>query len=131
MLLKEAFYKNPAGRVDARCKPCAKAHRHELYIHEYGGLKVKVLTKSNADPLVERARQLKLKYGLTEAEVTLMKLQQNSACAICKETSRLVIDHCHASGAVRGLLCFKCNAGLGFFKDRISYLTAAIKYLEK
>jgi hypothetical protein len=55
---------------------------------------------------------------------------QNGLCAICgAEPDELVVDHCHASGNVRGLLCHSCNLGLGKFFDNTSYLSNAINYL--
>ena len=44
--------------------------------------------------------------------------------------SKLVVDHCHATGKVRGLLCHNCNRALGLLKDKISVLKNAIQYLE-
>jgi hypothetical protein len=59
---------------------------------------------------------------------------QNGGCAICgrppKEGKRLAIDHCHKTGAVRGLLCFRCNFGLSFFKDDRDALMKAIDHLD-
>jgi hypothetical protein len=46
-----------------------------------------------------------------------------------KHTTRLTIDHDHMSGTIRGLLCRKCNSGIGLFEDDISRLTNAIEYL--
>lgn len=63
-------------------------------------------------------------------------MQQNYKCAICQKPfgytkKRFAVDHCHATGTLRGILCGKCNAGLGQFKDSIGTLKAAISYLEK
>ena len=44
---------------------------------------------------------------------------------------QLVVDHCHKTGKIRGLICDSCNVGLGRFKDNIDNLKNAIKYLEK
>lgn len=56
------------------------------------------------------------------------------ACAICGSAPKgkkvLALDHCHDSGELRGLLCFACNVGLGFFRDNIKNLASAIKYLK-
>jgi hypothetical protein len=58
---------------------------------------------------------------------------QNGVCAICKEpcpTGKwLAVDHCHTTNAVRGLLCTKCNMGIGLFNDSVERLEATIAYL--
>lgn len=57
-----------------------------------------------------------------------MELQQGR-CAICGRKERLVIDHDHDSGFMRGLLCYKHNCALGMFEDNPKFLKAAIDYL--
>jgi len=53
------------------------------------------------------------------------------SCDICGSlTRRLYVDHCHATGSVRGLLCTSCNLGLGLFKDRPGILRVAAAYIE-
>lgn len=52
-------------------------------------------------------------------------------CEICNDPSNLVIDHCHNSKDVRGILCWSCNVALGHFKDSEERLTSALKYLCK
>lgn len=60
---------------------------------------------------------------------------QDGRCAICKELpangERLVVDHCHTSGAVRGLLCKPCNLAIGLMKDKVERMASAILYLEE
>lgn len=63
-----------------------------------------------------------------------MLARQGGACAICKQapTRRpLFVDHCHATGEVRGLLCHGCNAALGFMRDDHTRTSAATEYLLK
>ena len=78
---------------------------------------------------------LKKKYNLTEAEFDQMLSVQNRRCAICgrskPEVKRMVVDHCHATGVVRKILCDACNRGLGFFGDNPVRIEAAISYLER
>lgn len=86
-----------------------------------------------------RARVKRL-YGLTEADYVAMLAKQGGLCAICrkpqsvrrqnKTPDRLAIDHDHATGKVRGLLCHNCNHALGKMRDDPSLLRAAIAYLE-
>lgn len=62
---------------------------------------------------------------------------QNGLCAICSfdlsETSqdriRTALDHSHRNGKVRGLLCSRCNCGIGQFKDSVDLLIKAAEYL--
>lgn len=59
---------------------------------------------------------------------------QNGVCAICglnEKGKSLAVDHCHANGDVRGLLCQRCNRGIGLFKDNKNLLSNAFNYLNK
>ena len=80
---------------------------------------------------------LHTKYKLTKEEVTAMYDNQKGCCKICgvpkplfSKHTGLVIDHCHASGKVRGLLCSKCNTLLGAAQDNPATLLQAICYLK-
>ena len=74
-------------------------------------------------------------YGITLAQYDIMVDQQEGVCAICGEINvngkRLVIDHNHDTGEIRGLLCSACNLGLGHFKDSTAALKSAINYLSR
>ena len=74
------------------------------------------------------------KYGITLDQYQMMLESQKDVCAICKNPEtifqgNLAVDHCHATGKVRGLLCSKCNTTLGKVKDSVEILQAAIDYL--
>jgi len=72
------------------------------------------------------------KYGLSQDDYNRMVWEQEDSCAICLDsTKKLVIDHDHKSGKVRGLLCGNCNSGLGFFGDSPRRLRTSIEYLKK
>jgi len=62
-----------------------------------------------------------------------MLARQNGRCASCKirPAETLCVDHCHRTGMVRGLLCRKCNTGLGCFNDSPALLHAAAAYLRR
>jgi len=72
---------------------------------------------------------------MTEATFQALLQAQNGVCGICQNSAadlgqhRLVVDHDHATGRVRGLLCRICNLGLERFKDDPTLLISAIKYL--
>lgn len=75
--------------------------------------------------------EIKKKYGLTPLQLSQMRAAQWNKCAICKQPAALVVDHDHATGKVRGLLCSGCNSGLGMFRDDFSLLWAAADYLRE
>lgn len=80
----------------------------------------------------DRARRLVKKYGLTKADVAAMAHKQGHCCAICGSMPiKLHIDHCHATGRVRALLCSSCNMGLGHLVDSPERLRAAALFVEK
>lgn len=69
-------------------------------------------------------------YGLTEDGYAQMHALQEGACAICREAQEvLCVDHDHTTSKVRGLLCSRCNQGLGLFRDNRDFLAQAITYL--
>jgi hypothetical protein len=77
-------------------------------------------------------------HGASVEDYEMLVVKQNGACAICgstdpknKRAKRLYVDHCHASGLIRGLLCRPCNSVLGFVGDSVELLRSAIAYLEK
>jgi hypothetical protein len=80
------------------------------------------------------------KYGLTEDDWDRMVTEQEGKCAICGrvpgatlgvDKNRLVIDHDHATGKVRALLCDFCNRGIGMFYDDPDLLVAAAEYVRR
>ncbi len=81
----------------------------------------------------QRRRNCRLKHahGITLETYDGMVIRQNQSCLIChRKPKQLVVDHCHKTNKIRGLLCNTCNIGLGYFEDNISTLNKAIKYLK-
>lgn len=76
------------------------------------------------------SRQYKYKYGVTADWVAAKAAAQDHRCAICKNVRPLCVDHNHVTGALRDLLCKKCNTVLGFVGEDPAVLTAAARYLE-
>lgn len=72
-------------------------------------------------------------YGLTPTSYSRLLDYQLGGCAICgrepTKRRRLAVDHNHRSGKVRGLLCTRCNVGLGLFDESIERLLEAVSYL--
>jgi hypothetical protein len=79
-----------------------------------------------------RKQNLASKYNITIEEYDIILAKHNGVCAICGNPPngrRLAVDHNHTTGEVRGLLCYKCNTGLGCFNDSLGILAKAIEYL--
>lgn len=78
----------------------------------------------------------KHKYNLEPEQKAVLIESQNNSCAICgygfgQKVGDMKVDHDHATGKVRGLLCDLCNRGLGMFKDSQDNLNKAISYLAR
>ena len=78
----------------------------------------------------------RFKYNLEPEHKQALLDKQNGCCAICnykfgQKKGDIKVDHCHTSGAVRGLLCDLCNRGLGYFKDNVDSFKNAINYLKR
>lgn len=113
------------SRQAARCAPCAN------------GQIVRVVGDKHPQWRGGRPKNL---YGLTAEEVLDLHAEQGGKCAICGEqetvrdwqggkTRALSIDHDHETGAVRGLLCYRCNNALGLYQDDPALLERAASYL--
>lgn len=81
-----------------------------------------------------RGYNLKYLYNITEVDFDILYSKQNGFCAVCNmnvPTTDMVVDHCHTTGKIRGLLCHLCNRGLGQFKDNWNLLIRAADYLKE
>ena len=109
----------------------------------YTGKRKEYMTKRNRNRTKNQIKNdfIKSVYGITLKDFDKMVKNQKGVCAICGKSEtrksryggicRLTIDHDHKTKEVRGLLCNACNRGLGGFKDNISIMENAIKYLKK
>lgn len=97
--------------------------------------------KNTVTPAKRNGFNLKSKYGITVEMYDEMYEAQGGVCKICSrpetlvhhnngKIARLSVDHNHETGQVRGLLCRKCNTGLGLFGDSIDVVGVALRYLE-
>lgn len=134
---KGKFYKD--GRlkdgVKSYCKTCSdKYHKHYVGTPRGKEAQKKYWTTPKGK---ESRRNCKLKgtYGITIEEYDNIFKDQGEGCAICGISKpgggkgRFRVDHDHITGKIRGLLCDKCNIGLGCFNDKTEILTKAIQYL--
>jgi hypothetical protein len=77
---------------------------------------------------------LKQRYGVSNEDHARMAIEQGGGCAICGKPAkrkRLHTDHDHATGFIRGLLCFSCNVAVGYMKDSPERLRKAADYLDR
>ena len=139
----DAFYKANGYKDGHRgqCKVCVQA-RQRRYVEDLGeehSARHRVYEKRSRerakqrDPLYHRRKNLRRNFGLTPEQVDEMLASQGGACAICRTVEPAgkgwAVDHCHESGAVRGVLCHYCNLGLGQFKDSTDLLARAAAFL--
>lgn len=85
---------------------------------------------------IDRSNRLKIKqnsmYGMVPGQWDALHAAQKGVCAICGNPPKqkaLAVDHCHATGKVRALLCHRCNNALGLFRDDPIIMAKAIAYL--
>lgn len=105
---------------NSKCKVC-KSAQQRLHYSENGDRKA-----------YSYENMIKYKYGLTPEDYLQLLESQKHCCAICgNKPEKLVVDHCHTTGIVRGLLCIPCNTGLGKLGDSVAGLTRALNYLRK
>lgn len=137
------FHKNKRKKhgIYGHCIECHKARQatfaaknpeHVRKIRRRAVAKYRANNPEKARAITRKCRLL-LIYGITLEEYDVLLSSQNGVCAICKRSEpskkRLAIDHCHATGDVRGLLCQNCNRALGLFQDNADLLRIAIDYL--
>ena len=97
----------------------------------FAGRTNKIVCSSACKRKHTRRRMIERKYGLTPRSYEALFLSQDGVCAICGKPKKLVVDHNHETGAVRGLLCGHCNTGIGRFADNAGLLERAIDYLQR
>jgi hypothetical protein len=122
---KWAYNHTPEEMEKRRKRTSEYLSRPEVVIRE----RARRLSPEHREKL--RRRDLMRKYKISLEDYDQMVLNQNGLCLICERVpkKRLVVDHCHKTGKVRGLLCDPCNVALGFLEDDVTLLAKAIKYL--
>lgn len=80
----------------------------------------------------QKARRFQQKHGVSREDADRMIAEREGRCDICGRTDRRhVVDHCHDTGKVRGILCSQCNSGIGMLGDDLDTLIKAAKYLRQ
>lgn len=117
------FYRSNVRYYQRECKVCCKIRKRAWHQTDSGKL-------SSANT------KLKRRFGITLDEYNRLLKKQGSRCLICwaKQSvlgHRLAVDHDHATGAIRGLLCKSCNIGIGHLQDNPLLCERAAAYLLK
>lgn len=122
-----------SGWVNRICIQCHTAYNRERrrlqIVSEYdkGG-------RSYYNTVARERRRIK-EYGISNEHYNRMLEEQSGVCAICgrddlsEKGKCLAVDHCHKTNKIRGLLCSRCNLGMGIFEDSIVKLQQVIEYL--
>lgn len=123
--------KAAASKKAWRSSPEGKAKMHNWYLGKRDNpeFKAKAIDAS-----------LKMRYGITTEHRDELLKSQSGKCAICQHPisfcgrgttkEKAHVDHCHETGAIRGILCAVCNTSLGRFNDDAALLRRAADYLE-
>ena len=123
----DSFYFKPGGRLrTGRLIPYS-------YCKVCNGIRGK---KWASDNYQKRRKHIldwhrKKKYGVGQDVYEKMVSIQCGKCAICNNEAKLFMDHCHATGKIRDLLCTRCNSAIGFARDRIDLLCSMVGYLKR
>lgn len=131
---KQMFNKN--GAKDGRkCIICKAEISARYYQRNPETVRKAGRDRYHNNPDKFRERHIKKAYGITLNDYNVMLETQDGKCAICGSTEpcsnnkSFAVDHCHASGKVRSLLCSRCNLTLGAVNDEPELLNKMIEYL--
>lgn len=132
----EEFYKlaRAATGLASACKSCT------LTVHQDANYRLRYKERDPEGTAAEkRRRHIKTMYGVTPEWYDAMMESQRGTCAICRQPETVMrfgklkllsVDHDHATGVARGLLCQACNQGIGHLGEDIERMEAAAQYLE-
>lgn len=133
-----AEFGSRGGKAGARprgyCWPCEKVYLRERAAGKANAsvrASKRKWTQTNQDYFLRRL------YGMVPGQFEELVAAQGDRCAICGTSevggngSRWHVDHCHSTGVIRGLLCMKCNLGIGYLDDDPARLRAAADYLDR
>lgn len=132
------FYRNKCSKSGLRpdCKDCHRSMQAPYRESHKDECESRAKAWHEKNPGKRKQYQRASRYGLTQEAYDSMLAGQCGKCAICGNNAGanerggdLYVDHDHASGVVRGLLCRSCNVLLGHAKDDVTILARAIEYL--
>ena len=126
------------GCLSSFCRTCSALYQKEYQEKNKEKIKEKKKNYHTQTKEYRRWYTIKIRYGITKEDYEKMLLKQNGGCAICgktksghKNTDEMVVDHCHKTKKVRGLLCNRCNTLLGLIDDNPEFIENITNYLNK
>lgn len=133
-------YSHITGRTEKRCPRCEATRPLDAFAQskrskDGRGVYCRACIKERRAERSDKYREYEYRkrYGIGQVEYDAMLAAQGGVCAICRglciQYERLCVDHDHETGAVRGLLCIRCNRGLGLFRDDPTLLIQASDYI--
>lgn len=142
-LLSKFYFVKSRGLYQAQCIACQKRRkkvRRKIWEDLGGSLICKMCeeTKPRAafNPNTHNCRRCQSfykRYRLTPHAYRKLVLRAKGRCEICRRPRKLVVDHCHKTGKVRGMLCYTCNVYLGMMGDSVRrlkrFINGSISYL--
>jgi len=137
---KEYYHKNKV-RIAIERKEYHRTHKEQAKIYNKKYREEHPYEPENEERTRRRGfLSILRKYGITQSQYVELHTKQNGRCAVCEEMEvtigkkgnspvMLSVDHNHITGKIRGLLCKKCNLGIGYLKDDPNVLLSARNYL--
>ena len=132
-------YKNPDEK--RACQARYRAKNLEAIRARRAGqinqIRARARERYHANPEKYRDQELWRRYRIRSVDYERMLAEQNGQCAVCETTeyigpgNRLHVDHNHATGQVRGLICIRCNVLIGMAQEQHGRFIAALRYLQK
>ena len=127
---KHEWYVANRKRILAKRKEYASANKAKIAVRN----KTYWQKTKNLKRDAKREQSLLRKFGINLAQYDEMLQRQNGVCAICLNPPKkrnLAVDHDHRSGKIRGLLCYRCNYGLGWLGDNWEKIQRVYKYFQE
>lgn len=122
LLVGKNWTKAQQQKKTYKCNDCRAEYQREYHKRnkEQQNARSKRNYEKNKDKILEQQkfRTIERQYGLTKEQY--LELMIDASCSICHSKEDLVIDHCHDSGHIRGVLCRKCNCAIGLLGDNVN-----------
>lgn len=127
---KTIFYAKQENR-DAKNRQQNERYNQDLEVRAKVKENNRLWRQKNARRLKDT--RLRATFGISIEQYETMRLEQGGVCKICSRVpgkKGLAVDHCHATGRIRGLLCSSCNTSLGLMRENRTAIESMVRYLQ-